>query len=132
MTIELRDYQIEHYNNIANIFSTSIFAIDTSTMRRGKSYVAYKIFQEMGFSNGIVICPATVLSVWEKINTSFVSNNLDINSYESWRSIKGNQPKHGFLKRNDDTFEVTDKFLSLLDDGLFFICMYLILLAGIH
>jgi len=121
-TIELRDYQFDHFNGLANIFSKSIFAIDTSSMRRGKSYVAYKIFQELGFSSSIVICPATVVSVWQNIDSTFKSNPMAINSYESWRSIKGNQPKHGYLTRKGDEFEVTEKFLSLLDNGLLFIC----------
>ena len=122
-SIELLDYQVEHFNRLAEIFSRSIYAIDTSTMRRGKSFVAHKLFQELQFPHCIVICPATVESVWKNIQATYGPEYVNISSYESWRSVKGNQPKHGLLyRKEDETFEVTEQFNTLIKEGVLFIC----------
>lgn len=104
--LTLRPYQIEHYRRIMAILQKFYFFVDGSEMGRGKTFVAAAVALTMGVPV-IVICPKTARATWVKVLTDYsvsVYNLPDtggIITYESLRSTKNNQPKHGLLVRED-------------------------------
>ena len=105
--VQLEDYQKEHYERIIKILNYNYFFIDGSTMGSGKSMHIIKYCQDFNIEC-IIIAPALVLSAWKKLIDQYsVQVVKDIEgkdcliSYDRLRSIKNNQPYHGFLKRYD-------------------------------
>jgi hypothetical protein len=121
--LRLEENQIEHFQRVEQILLKYPYYIDTSLQGSGKSYIVTALALKYGFSLGI-ICPRITVSVWSQLETKY---NLDVKfivPYQKLRSISGKQPKHGLLTRNDSdtlTFSPTEKFLSLISEGLLLI-----------
>lgn len=121
MTIELREYQIPHYERVKEILSQSHFYLDGTRTGKGKTYIACKLAEELGLKL-LVICPLTVKENWRRVGEEL--DIVDIITYQSLRTTKGRQPTHGLLQRIDGNkieFIPTDYLLDILDDGVLII-----------
>jgi hypothetical protein len=98
-TIIPEQHQIQHINNILTALTHNLFSIDYSKMGSGKTYTSGYILQYYGFKHCIVVCPSS--GVWEDIKQEHKLPIDYILSYDSLRSKKGCQPKHGLLSRVD-------------------------------
>lgn len=124
MRLVLKPDQKEHVERLVQILQKTYAAFDLSTMGTGKTYTTSKIAKEFDFTNIIVVCPSTVVSKWEQME-KYGIRLYKVLSYESLRSVKNKNPKHGLLTRNDDEssprFEPTNLLDELIDDNLFVI-----------
>lgn len=120
--IILTPEQEVHCNSIIQTFFVHRKVLDTSVMGTGKSIVFIEAMRRMRNNNIIMICPSDMISTWERYGIKYNVNFVRIISYESLRGKQTSMPmnlKHGLLIRNpDDTFEVTDFFRSLVEDGI--------------
>ena len=91
-------------------FKSYKFLINNSSMGSGKTKSSLSIFQQGSYDYLFILCPANTISVWknEKIHID------NIISYESFRSIKGHQPKHDVLIRVNDKFQITEYFNNII------------------
>jgi len=102
----LREYQIAHFQRVLQILSIFYFFIDGSEPGSGKTYVAAALALALGLPV-VVIAPLTAHPVWEDVLTRYGVSVYDlpvtggILTYETLRSIKKHQPKHGLLVRED-------------------------------
>ena len=134
-TLKLQPHQVEHFERIKNILLKNHCYIDLSETGLGKTYIVMAIAMTFGFRL-LVICPVIMISVWKKIaeeyGVSFIKINTErkddaedgILSYESLRSTKNHQPKHGLLSRSEDAngvsnFSATEKFTQIAKEGIF-------------
>ena len=80
----------------------------------------------------IVVCPLSASPVWEKFITQYglslynLPETGGIVTYESLRSTKGHQPKHGLLVREDSetagvSFYATTMFSAIISSGVLLI-----------
>lgn len=116
--------QEEHKNRIINIWKVLSFCFDMSMLGCGKTYVGAALLRL--FKYGIVICPANAVTKWEYIKEKYnLKNIISIMSYDTLRSVKDRQPKHGFLFRfdieNNTEFRPTEKYMKLVKNGLILI-----------
>ena len=116
MDIILTNDQQKVYQETQDVFQYSKSAINNSVMGAGKTYVSAKL--GLDYHKMIIICPASVESVWQNISRRYNLKIITI-SYESLTSITGKQPKHGYLHRidnedNEETFIVTREFKKLV------------------
>jgi superfamily II DNA or RNA helicase len=124
--IYLRDYQVEHFNNLCNIFLKYHCAIDTSPTGSGKSYVSASLISHFNFPHVIIICPKSVKVSWDEvIKTTGIKIN-DIMTYQSLRGQAGKPINHGYLERIDRSGETTlfyptDKLRDLINEGVLII-----------
>src|SRR5687767_14436104 len=104
--LQLRSHQIDHYQRILDIVSRFYFFVDGSEMGTGKTYVAAAVSITMKLPV-IVVCPVAARKTWQDVFQAYgvATYNLPetggVISYESLRSKKGYQPKHGLLMRDD-------------------------------
>jgi hypothetical protein len=117
--VNLEQDQQEHVDTIGKIWEYQNFAIDISVMGTGKTHTTSYLQQFYNFKYMFVICPASVKGVWKSAQLKYNLPIIIIISYESLRSVKGCQPKHGYLTRTNspDIFETTEKFDELLKLG---------------
>ena len=124
MRLILKEDQKPHVDRLINILTRTFCAFDMSTMGSGKTYTATKLAKEFDFENVIIICPTSVVSKWITMRR-YGMKIYDVISYESLRSVKGKDPKHGLLKRFDEEshtyFEPTKLLQDLAEEGLFVI-----------
>lgn len=99
--ITLKEHQVDHYNKILNITSKYPCYIDSSSTGAGKTFVTMAIAKQLNLSV-IVICPLTMVEVWKGMCITYGVRSEGFYSYQSLRSIRGKQPKHGLLDRQDD------------------------------
>lgn len=124
--INLTPDQHEHVERLINILKINPFCFDLSIMGAGKTYTTSYLLLQMLFTYAIVICPASMEGKWakmkEKYNLKAIKNII---SFEGLRSIKGKQPKHGYLFRFDidgaTEFQPTEKFMKMVDKGVLII-----------
>ncbi len=122
--IKLLPHQVPHVESITNILSSNYWAIDSSVMGSGKTVTSLMTANIFGFPHIIVICPASVINSWKTTSEKY-GMEVEIISYESLRSVKNCQPKHGFLKRIDTvtdfinkvSFKSTSAFKDYCDEG---------------
>lgn len=122
-----KDNQVQHFNNAETILSKKHLFVDYSPTGRGKTYPPLYIAQKHNLSI-LIFCPLTIEGKWRKTVNEYGIKLIDIISYQSLRSTKGKQPKHGYLERKDAfdlnaninkcSFEATDKYLQLLELGV--------------
>ena len=122
----LGDWQIEWAQKAFNILQKNPGFIDTSKMGSGKTYVT--LWLALQYSCKLfIICPVTVIDVWKSTAEEYGVEIAFITSYESLRSKRGSQPRHPYLERQDVlteggknivSFEATQLYIDLLDDGL--------------
>jgi len=122
---ELTEKQFKHSIRLYDILSENICGFDMSPPGEGKTFVSSYIRELMNFEHCVVICPAKMEGKWNRMRDYGVRIDKVI-SFQSLRSIKGKQPKHGLLNRLDisDTtleFETTEECRKLIIEGCFFI-----------
>ena len=143
--IILYPHQREHVDNIINIFKGSAFAFDFSMLGTGKTFTSSVIYQngiDIGYVQRyphlVTIAPVSVKIKWQQMSTQYGIQQCHSLSFCELRSVKSKQPKHGLLERKDYTssyvlsdgstqevdkcqFSSTEKYLSLVSDGLLLI-----------
>jgi len=128
----LRPWQTEWAHRAHNILLRNHGYIDTSRMGSGKTYVLMWLAsaKQFGFRL-IIICPVIMIDVWKRTAIEYDVPVLDIISYQSLRSQKGHQPKHGFLNRYDNitdggtrqvSFVASAAYLELVNQGVMIVC----------
>jgi len=83
----LHNYQIGHVNKIMSILENSHYALDLSMLGSGKTYSSAYIYQK-GFTEGLVICPASIHGKWEKMISDFNLTGLKVITYTNIRGVK--------------------------------------------
>jgi len=110
--LNLTDYQIPHVEQLSNILNQYPVAMDFSMLGAGKTYTASHIAlnHSLNFKNVIVICPLSLRAKWAYMRDHYKVPISHIETYNSVRSVKCQQPKHGLLKRVDykQTIERSD------------------------
>lgn len=103
--VSLKPYQEPHSKKLLSIAKLHYIIMDRSPLGAGKTHSAAWFFWEgvrLGwFTFCIVICTLSTRANWEKVLTDYGVTNFTILNFESLRSQKGRQPKHGLLKRVD-------------------------------
>lgn len=127
----LKPWQIDWANKVIEILQRSLVYVDTSRMGSGKTYVTLWVAKQLGIKI-LVVCPPIMIEVWRKTADEYGVSVVDIISYQSLRSVRGSQPKHGFLTRHDNVigkssinkleFHPTQKLYNLCRSSLFIIC----------
>ncbi|CAH6418935.1 Hypothetical protein POVN_LOCUS659, partial [uncultured virus] len=119
--VRLRAHQLDHVQREMNIWRQHYFLLDTSVMGSGKTHTTCWLAWQCGFSYIMVVCPASVEDNWRSAGAAYGLNVVCITSYESLRSVKGSQPKHGLLTRidadGDMTFETTPVYREMIARG---------------
>ena len=128
--LELRPWQVDWAHRAHNILLANHGYIDTSRMRSGKTYVTLWLAKQFGFRL-FIVCPATIIDVWRRTAAEYGVEVVDIVSYQSLRSQKNRQPKHGYLDRHDNiteggihqvNFTPTRGYLNLVEQGVMVVC----------
>lgn len=125
--LQLRDYQLEHFHRTQAILDRFYFYVDGSEMGTGKTFpaLAHAITRNLPM---LVICPLAARENW-MINAALYGVQLynlpetgGVITYDTLRSRKGHQPKHGLLVRDDsgDTpaFYATTLFTQIVRAGV--------------
>jgi len=99
-------------------------AVNMTIMGGGKTYMAGALALCRGLKL-FVVGPANTIESWGRFARENDIELADVVSYESLRSTKGRQPRHGWLTRTDwreegakATFAATEAFRDLLDEGI--------------
>jgi hypothetical protein len=128
-TLQLQAHQVEHYKKILEILSKFYFYVDGSEMGTGKTYVAAAVAITLKLPT-IVVCPVSVRKTWQDVFAKYGVPMYNIAggpiiTYESLRSKKNCQPKHGLLTRDDSgtstVFEPTNLLTQLIQAGVLII-----------
>lgn len=122
----LKPSQTPHCNRLLDILEESLFACDFSVMGAGKTWVGNAIGVETGLPL-MVLGPRGSLTNWETVGDDMGGQVIFTSTYESLRSIRGCQPKHGYLQRYDYEdgsvgFAPTKAFRDLAKEGIILIC----------
>jgi hypothetical protein len=124
MRLILKPEQKPHAERLRKILLENFVAFDMSVMGAGKTYTATHVALHLKFKHVIIVCPLSVVPKWISMK-KFGLPIYDVLSYESLRSIKGKDPKHGLLTRIDEgskvSFEATDRLKTLAKENLFVI-----------
>lgn len=120
--VMLRKHQTSHVQRVLGIWKNHFFAIDPSIMGSGKTHSSSYLAQVCNFPFVVVVCPASVEHVWKVVRDKYRLPIVVITSYESLRSVKGSQPKHGLLTRTDHavsgaSFAPTQAFKDMAENG---------------
>lgn len=102
--INLLPYQYEHYNRIVDILNDNNFMIDLSELGSGKTYTTCKYLQENIFDYIYIVCPPSLRKKWTEVTDEF-GIKCNIINYTEIAGIRGRQPKHGLLYRDDFTVQ---------------------------
>lgn len=131
--IYLKENQVPHVEKLEAILSSHYCAFDMSMMGAGKTYTTSELSLRLEFEHMVVICPASVESKWRNM-VDYGINLRHVISYDSLRSKKGKQPKHGLLERKDTLilnkkgepekgvlFTPTKDLIEMINEGLFIV-----------
>jgi hypothetical protein len=127
-----RDDQPRHLSVILSILDKFGFVLNNSALSSGKSYISMAVFKELKAKTKIKhIIYIGTLTMIEEIKELFEEFNVPTDylyTFQSLRSIKNKQPKHGFLTRHGDDdkngdiyFKVTDKLRKIIKEGVLLI-----------
>ena len=128
--LNLRPWQTEWAQRSYNILLRNHGYIDTSRMGSGKTYVILWLAKQFGFRL-LIVCPVIMIDVWRRTAAEYGVPIVDIVSYQSLRSQKGHQPKHGYLDRHDNVteggvhqvhFTPTRAYQDLVNQGVMVVC----------
>ena len=128
--IALRPWQTDWAQKAHDILLKNHGYIDTSRMGSGKTYVTLWLAKQFGFRL-LIVCPVIMIDVWRKTAAEYGVSIIDIISYQSLRSQRGHQPKHGYLNRYDNTtekgsrlthFVPTKAYKDLVEQGIMIVC----------
>lgn len=101
---QLYAYQQQHMEKLKEVFTRSRFALDTSMMGAGKSYVACALASTLHFRHAVVVAPVSVTGKWKQLLVQFgvPVNGKHIMSYQKLRGTNGKVAlPHGLLTRGD-------------------------------
>lgn len=126
--LELREWQVDWAHRANDILLRNYGYIDTSRMRSGKTYVTLWLAKQFGFRL-LIVCPVIAIDVWKRTTAEYGVEVIDVISYQSLRSQKNHQPKHGLLQRidtftgkvNQVHFYPTKEYSELMNQGIFVI-----------
>jgi hypothetical protein len=125
--LELRERQLSHFERTCEILNRFYFYVDGSEMGNGKGVIviAHSIIRKLpiiyfgpktGLQNFMNEVAKYGASVWNLTETG------GILTYNALRSIKGIQPKHGLLTRDDSgetvKFYATSLFARIVKSGV--------------
>ncbi|CAH6418237.1 Hypothetical protein HVR_LOCUS105 [uncultured virus] len=128
--LTLMPWQVNWAQRAHNILLRNHGYIDTSRMRSGKTYVNLWLAKQFGFRL-LIVCPVIAIDVWRRTAAEYGVEVIDVISYQSLRSQKGHQPKHGYLDRHDNVteggihqihFTATRAYTNLVNQGIMVIC----------
>ena len=121
-------FQENHFQKLLAILKKYHIAIDASEPGTGKTHIALAITFILGLPI-IVLGPASMTKItWDDAVEMYDPFRYEIIdgsfycSYDSWRTTKGSQPRHGLLIRQGDTFTPTSKLRKMIDRGVLLIC----------
>ena len=106
MPIDLLETQHDHLKRLQDIHSRFPFALDFSMLGAGKTYTSAKLAQLKGYKHVIVVCPVSVIPKWKYMRATYGIPVKQIFSFQSLRTNKFMQPKHGLLYRRDFKHEM--------------------------
>lgn len=89
--ITLRPFQIAHTARLLDIVRTRRFALDASDPGTGKTYCGATIARELAVET-LVICPLSVVAVWQNVLTDAGVNATVINYELCWRRLGAVKP----------------------------------------
>jgi hypothetical protein len=126
--VELLPSQTEHVARLNEILDSFPFALDMSMLGAGKTYTSAHIAMQRAYKHVIVVCPMSVMPKWKMMHATYNIPIRQILGYQSLRSVKFKQPKHGLLHRRDFAsgptlveFTPTSAFRKLVEEGLLLI-----------
>ena len=128
--LRLMPWQVDWANRAHQILLRNHGYIDTSRMRSGKTYIVLWLAKMFGFKL-LIVCPVIVIDVWRKAAAEYGVELIDVISYQTLRSQKNRQPKHGLLHRHDNTtyggvrqvhFSPTQEYLNMVEHGTMVVC----------
>ena len=120
-SVTLKPTQIDHYLRTTEILKYNHCYIDCSVMGAGKTYVgdAHAIRLDLPV---VALGPKIASITWSGVTSETQVKLVDYITYQSLRSVKGKQPKHGYLHRIDSdgqvNFSATPKFVELAKKGI--------------
>lgn len=129
--IVLRDYQVDHFRRTSAILDKFYFFIDGSEMGTGKTIttLAHAVTRQLPI---LVFCPLAARKTWIDNAARYGVKIYDLPktggviSYDSLRSRKERQPKHGLLIREEvekgsPKFYATALFTQIVQNGVLLI-----------
>ncbi len=101
--IELANYQRVHVDQLSRILEAYPVGMDLSMLGSGKTYTSSYIAlnHPLNFKHVVVVCPLSLRPKWTYMREHYRVPILHIETYNSVRSVKCQQPKHGLLRRVD-------------------------------
>jgi len=112
----LLPHQIEHVNQVNDIFSRFRFSLDTSKMGLGKTYIACKIAQARNLRL-VVVCPPTLQSKWKDVSTEWGVDAITM-TYHAVRGRDDGPTANGYLMRTDKEFVASEEFEAMVAEGI--------------
>lgn len=118
--IRLFPYQVEHFERVKEILSTSCSYLDVSSFGAGKGHIPLAIAAtyKMGV---LVIAPKSVLSTWKKNAEKYGIHVFALLTYAALRGTVKNGVKHNLLVRDGDNFTPTNMLEECARHGLLII-----------
>lgn len=115
--IKLFPYQVEHFERVMEILTTSLAVLNNSCCGSGKTITTLAIAAtyKMGI---LVIGPKSVLSNWQRKAEKYGIHVFSLMSYATLRGTAKNGVKHGFLIRDGDVFTPTNMLEECAKYGL--------------
>lgn len=107
--IELYPPQVDHVDRLKKISMYSPVVLDFSMLGTGKTFTSSYIALESAIPSVVVVCPPSLEHRWADMKSRYGVPIVQIISYNSIRSTKCHQPRHGYLSRYDYKETVTDK-----------------------
>lgn len=120
-SIVLEKQQIKHFEQILSILQSRYCYLDFSNMGTGKMVLALAVAKYWNYEI-MVVCPGIVRDAWEDKAKEYgvpivdIPNSGGILSYDKLRSIRGHQPCHGLLIREDIEVKSYDRVGLKEDD----------------
>lgn len=96
----LKPTQLEHLQDVIKVLGTSFAYIDTSPTGSGKTFIAMGIAKSCGVRM-LVVCPASLVDMWEKEMKTYGIQSAGVISYEFLRGTKRYGCTSGILSRYD-------------------------------
>lgn len=129
--VTLFDWQMDWANRAYGILLRNHGYIDTSRMRSGKTVLLMWLARQFGFRLIVIGPVGAVQDNWHSEAAKYGVEIITYISYQSLRSKRGFQPKHGLLERHDNVteggvrqvhFVPTQQYLNLIESGVMLVC----------
>jgi len=128
-TFQLRPNQVPHFERIKQILQKFYFYVDGSEMGTGKTYVATAVAKHYNLPC-IVVCPLAARKTWVDVLGTYgvgvynLPETGGVLTYDTLRTRKGLQPKHGLLSRSEGSpvqFFGTEMLRKIIEAGVLII-----------